>query len=63
MAKPFGFDSSTRIAAMITGLSAPSNSVTPNRRREQKIRTPGLPPKVRGLPWSKMLWSFREKSS
>ena len=63
MAKPFRFDPSKGIAAVITGLSAPSNSVTPNRRREQKTRTPGLPPTVRGLPWSKMLRSFREKSS
>jgi hypothetical protein len=62
MAKTFGFDPSKGIGAMMSGLPAPTAAV-PAQRRGKKSRTPGLPPTVRGLPWSKMLRSFREKSS
>lgn len=62
MAKTFGFDPAKGIAAMISGVPAPT-AAGPVQRRGKKARGPGLPPIVRGLPWAKMLRSFREKSS
>ncbi|MCX7418586.1 MAG: hypothetical protein NT013_03490 [Planctomycetia bacterium] len=62
MAKTFGFDPAKGIAAMLSGIPTPTTT-GPVQRRGKKTRGLGLPPTVRGLPWSKMLRSFREKSS
>ncbi len=62
IAKPFGFDPAKGIAAMMSGVPAPATKVVPTQRRGKKSRTPGSLPTVRGLPWSKMLRSFREKT-
>jgi hypothetical protein len=55
LSKAFGFSSTDSLSAM--------PNVARRRRRGQKVSRPGLPPTVRGLPWSKMLRSFREKSA
>ncbi len=60
MAKTFGVD----LSKMFGVGSANSQSVLPTigamQRRGPKVGWPGLPPTIRGLPWSKMLRSFRE---
>lgn len=63
MAKTFGFDPSKGIAAMMSRVASPTTATVPVKNRGKKLPTPGAPPTVRGLPWSKMLRSFREKSS
>ena len=63
MAKTFGFDPAKGIPALVSAVPVPATAAIPHRRRGTKSRTPGLPPTVRGLPWSKMLQSFRENSS
>ena len=62
MAKTFGVDPAKGIAAILSDIPAPTTTGLV-QHRGKKTRGPGLPPTVRGLPWSKMLRSFREKSS
>lgn len=63
MAKTFGVDLSKAFGTgSVTSLNA-LPSAAPLKRRGSKVGRPGLPPTIRGLPWSKMLRSFREKSS
>jgi hypothetical protein len=63
MAKTFGVDLAKAIGLSSANLqSGLAVSVLP-KRRGSKASRPGLPPTVRGLPWSKMLRSFREKSA
>lgn len=63
MAKTFGIDLSKAFGiGGAHSLSALPTAVAP-KRRGSKVGRPGLPQTVRGLPWPKMLRSFREKSS
>lgn len=63
MAKAFGVDLSKAIGtSSVPSLNA-LPTVAPLKRRGSKVGRPGLPPTIRGLPWSKMLRSFREKSA
>lgn len=63
MAKTFGFDPARRFAARLFPKIPVETTTTSRRRRPHKTRFPVVPPPVRGLPWSKMLRSFREKSA
>lgn len=63
MAKTFGVDLSKVFGVgNINSLSALPTAAS-SKRRGAKVGRPGLPPTIRGLPWSKMLRSFREKSA
>ena len=63
MAKTFVVDLSKAFGGNATILLSAIPTSAPPKRRGTKVSRPGLPPTVRGLPWSKMLRSFREKSS
>lgn len=63
MAKTFGVDLTKAFGtSSVNSLSALPTPV-PLKRRGSKVGRPGLPPTIRGLPWSKMLRSFRDKSA
>ncbi len=62
MPKPFRFDPEKFLASKFSGASAEESQRGP-RGRAGKAQRPGMPPTMRGLPWSKMLRSFREKSA
>ncbi len=63
MAKTFGVDLSKAFSVGNANSLSVLPTVVPPKQRGAKIGRPGLPPTVRGLPWSKMLRSFREKSA
>lgn len=63
MAKIFRVDLSDGIGDRRVNSPNAVLAIASAKRRGSKSRRPGLPPTVRGLPWSKMLRSFREKSS
>ena len=63
MAKPFGVDLVKLFGVTGTVSQSQIPTATPQKRQGSRVGRPGLPPTVRGLPWSKMLQSFREKSS
>lgn len=63
MVKTFGVDLSKAFGGGNTNSLSALPTVVPLKRRGSKVVRPGLPPTIRGLPWSKMLRSFREKSS
>lgn len=63
MAKTFGVDLSKAFGGTGVNSLGVSSAGTPPKKRGAKVGRPGLPPTVRGLPWSKMLRSFREKSA
>lgn len=63
MTKPFGVDLAKSLGLSVTNSSSVSPPSAATKRRGAKAARPGLPPTVRGLPWSKMLRSFREKSA
>ncbi len=63
MAKTFGVDLSKAFGFGSVNSLSVQPTAAPLKRRGSKVARPGLPPTVRGLPWSKMLRSFREKSA
>lgn len=62
MPKPFRFDAEKFLASKTGQTQIANSSQIPHAAQDRQHR-PGLPPTVRGLPWAKMLRSFREKSS
>lgn len=63
MAKTFGVDLSKVFGVGSANSLSALPTAAPPKRRGTKVGRPGLPPTIRGLPWSKMLRSFREKSA